>query len=56
MGDGDDGWRTARLGDIAILVPARTSLPFLEDALDERGIPFRGRISPLRLGAERCGT
>ena len=25
--DGDGGWRPARLGDIAILVPARTSLP-----------------------------
>ena len=27
--DGGDGWRPARLGDITILVPARTSLPFL---------------------------
>ncbi|GAC1517606.1 MAG: hypothetical protein NVS1B12_04170 [Acidimicrobiales bacterium] len=41
------GWRPARLGDITILVPARTSLPFLEDALDEAGIPFRAESSSL---------
>ena len=46
--DGDgDGWRPARLGDITILVPARTSLPFLEDALDAAGIPFRAESSSL---------
>src|SRR5207302_6121077 len=44
----DDGaWRSARLGDIAILVPARTSLPFLEDALEAAGIPFRAEASSL---------
>ena len=32
--DGHGGWRAARLGDITVLVPARTSLPFLEDAFD----------------------
>jgi ATP-dependent exoDNAse (exonuclease V) beta subunit len=41
------GWRPARLGDIAILVPARTSLPFLEDALEAAGIPFRAEASSL---------
>ena len=41
------GWRPARLGDITILVPARTSLPFLEDALDAAGIPFRAESSSL---------
>src|SRR5581483_6928176 len=41
------GWRPARLGDIAILVPARTSLPFLEDALDAAKIPFRAEASSL---------
>ena len=46
VGDGD-GWRAARLGDIAILVPARTSLPFLEDALEQAGIPFRAEASSL---------
>jgi ATP-dependent helicase/nuclease subunit A len=45
--DGDDGWRPARLGDITILVPARTSLPFLQDALDERNIPHRAESSSL---------
>ncbi len=44
---GAAGWRPARLGDITILVPARTSLPFLEDALEDRGIPFRAEASSL---------
>ncbi|MGI8699863.1 MAG: UvrD-helicase domain-containing protein [Nocardioidaceae bacterium] len=43
----DRAWRTLRLGDIAILVPARTSLPFLEDALDEARIPYRAESSSL---------
>ncbi len=41
------GWRPARLGDITILVPARTSLPFLEEALDRRGIPYRAESNSL---------
>jgi ATP-dependent exoDNAse (exonuclease V) beta subunit len=45
--DGDNGWRHARLGDVTILVPARTSLPFLEDALQEAGIPYRTESSSL---------
>jgi ATP-dependent exoDNAse (exonuclease V) beta subunit len=45
--DGEGGWRRARLGDITVLVPARTSLPFLEDALDEAGVPFRAESSSL---------
>jgi ATP-dependent exoDNAse (exonuclease V) beta subunit len=45
--DGAGGWRPARLGDITILVPARTSLPFLEDALDRAGVPFRAEASSL---------
>ncbi len=40
-------WRPARPGDIAILVPARTSLPFLEDALEARSIPYRAETSSL---------
>lgn len=40
-------WRPARPGDIAILLPARTSLPHLEDALSERGIPYRAETSSL---------
>jgi ATP-dependent exoDNAse (exonuclease V) beta subunit len=45
--DGEGGWRPARLGDITILVPARTSLPFLEDALDSSGIPYRAESNSL---------
>ncbi|MDQ2649442.1 MAG: UvrD-helicase domain-containing protein, partial [Actinomycetota bacterium] len=41
------GWRDARLGDITILVPARTSLPFLEGALEAARIPFRAESSSL---------
>jgi ATP-dependent helicase/nuclease subunit A len=42
-----DGWRDARLGDVTILVPARTSLPFLQDALDAARIPYRAESSSL---------
>ena len=42
-----DRWRPARLGDITVLVPARTSLPFLEDALDTAGIAYRAESSSL---------
>ena len=42
-----DGWRPAALGDITILVPARTSLPYLEDALEAAGVPFRTESSSL---------
>jgi ATP-dependent helicase/nuclease subunit A len=45
--DGCGGWRPARLGDITILVPARTSLPFLQDALDAARIPYRAESSSL---------
>jgi ATP-dependent exoDNAse (exonuclease V) beta subunit len=40
-------WRDARAGDIAVLVPARTSLPYLTDALEEAGIPYRTESSSL---------
>ena len=39
VADGD-GWRDIELRDIAVLVPARTSLPQLEQALDAAGIGF----------------
>ncbi len=45
--DGRGGWRPARLGDVTVLVPARTSLPFLEDAFDAVGLPFRAESSSL---------
>ena len=41
------GWRDPKLGDITVLVPARTSLPFLEDALEDAHIPYRAESSSL---------
>jgi len=51
----DDGWlvedhgapRPARLSDIAVLLPTRTSLEQLEAALDAAGLPFRAEASSL---------
>jgi ATP-dependent exoDNAse (exonuclease V) beta subunit len=43
----DGTWRPARLDDVAILVPARTSLPFLETALDRAGVAYRAESSSL---------
>jgi len=40
-------WRPLRPGDITILIPARTSLPFLESALDEAGVMYRTESSSL---------
>ncbi len=40
-------WRALRPGDITILVPSRTSLPFLEDALDGAGVMYRTESSSL---------
>lgn len=40
-------WRPVELGDVAILVPARTSLPFLEHALDSAGVPYQAGASSL---------
>ena len=45
--DGAGDWRPARLGDVTVLVPSRTSLPFLEDALDSAGVAFRAESSSL---------
>ncbi len=39
--------RPARLGDIAILIPSRTSLGDLEDALEAAAIPYRAEASSL---------
>ncbi len=38
---GDDATRPATYGDMAILVPTRTSLGQLEDALDRHDVPYR---------------
>jgi ATP-dependent exoDNAse (exonuclease V) beta subunit len=34
-------WRPARLSDVTILLPTRTSLPYLRAALDGRDVPYR---------------
>jgi ATP-dependent exoDNAse (exonuclease V) beta subunit len=44
-------WRPARLGDICVLLPARTSLPFLERAFDDAGIAYRAETSSLVYGS-----
>jgi ATP-dependent helicase/nuclease subunit A len=40
-------WQPARAGDITILVPTRTVLPALEDALSEAGIAYRAESASL---------
>ncbi len=45
--DGTLGAERCRLGDICVLLPARTSLSQLEDALDAAGIPYRAETSSL---------
>ncbi len=44
------GWRPARPSDIAILIPTRTSLTALENALESAGIPYRAETSSLVYG------
>ncbi len=39
--NGRDHWRPAKLEDVCILVPTRTSLPQLEEALEQHDIPYR---------------
>jgi ATP-dependent exoDNAse (exonuclease V) beta subunit len=46
----DDDGRAPRWRDVAILVPARTSLPFLEAALDAAEVPYRVETSSLVYG------
>ncbi|MCA1673619.1 MAG: UvrD-helicase domain-containing protein, partial [Actinobacteria bacterium] len=41
------GWRPARWSDVAILLPARTSLRQLEQALESAGVPYRAETSSL---------
>jgi len=47
---GHDVWAPCELGDICVLLPARTSLPQLEDALEDAGIPYRAETSSLVYG------
>jgi ATP-dependent helicase/nuclease subunit A len=45
--DGAVSWQPRRLSDITVLLPTRLSLPSLEEAFDEAGIPFRAETSSL---------
>ena len=45
--DGSERAEPCSLGDLCILLPARTSLGHLEDALDAAGIPYRAETSSL---------
>ncbi len=47
VGDPQGGWRPATFADITILLPSRTSLPFIEDALDEANVAYRAEASSL---------
>ena len=49
-GAGTEMWRNPRWSDIAVLLPARTSLPFLEQALEGAGVPYRAETSSLVYG------
>ncbi|HEX8804719.1 MAG TPA: UvrD-helicase domain-containing protein, partial [Acidimicrobiales bacterium] len=40
-------WQPARAGDVTILVPTRTTLPALEDALSDAGIAYRAESASL---------
>ena len=42
-----EGHRLARLGDICVLLPTRTSLSYLEQAFDDAEVPFRAESSAL---------
>jgi ATP-dependent helicase/nuclease subunit A len=41
VADGEGAWRPATLSDVTILVPTRTSLPYLREALEAAGLPYR---------------
>ncbi|CAM3450138.1 UvrD-helicase domain-containing protein [Nocardioides dubius] len=45
-------WRRATPRDIAILIPARTSMPLLEDALDTAGVHYRAESMSLVYAAD----
>ncbi len=49
---GDGTLRPARFGDVAVLIPARSFLPALEDAFEEVGLPYRLEGAALLWGAE----
>ncbi len=44
--------RATRFGDVAVLIPTRTSLPSLEEAFEETGIPYRLEGASMLWGTE----
>lgn len=48
----DGRLRAARFGDVAVLIPARTSLPSLEEAFEEAGVPYRLEGASILWGTE----
>ena len=48
--DGAERFRAPEWRDMAILLPARTSLPFLEEALEAAHVPYRAETSSLVYG------
>jgi len=48
--DGNGTERACRFSDIAVLIPSRTSLSDLEDALDDASVPYRAESSSLLFG------
>jgi ATP-dependent helicase/nuclease subunit A len=49
---GHRGRRPVRWGDVTLLIPSRSTLPALEDALEDAGVPFRLEGAALLWGAE----
>ncbi len=49
---GDGARRRARWSDVAVLIPARSSLAALEDAFEDIGVPYRLEGAALLWGAE----
>ncbi|HUC37778.1 MAG TPA: UvrD-helicase domain-containing protein [Acidimicrobiales bacterium] len=51
-GASDEAPRPVCFSDVALLMPARTSLPSIEEALDKEGVPYRLEGSSLLWGTE----
>ena len=49
---GFETYRPATYSDICILMPARTALPFLERALEDRNVPYRLESASLIFGTQ----
>ncbi|MET3808553.1 ATP-dependent exoDNAse (exonuclease V) beta subunit [Nakamurella sp. UYEF19] len=47
MDPATEEWRPIRRSDVAILLPTRIALPFLQEALDLAGVPYRAESSSL---------